>query len=105
MRDDPERLAVELSKVGTTPGELALDVRDVPELRERYELLTPEARLLLALEWFGDQGHSQPTERTEWHILGYTPDWGRLPRLDDAEQAAASERPSSSSHTRGGHVP
>ena len=73
LRDDPERLSIELAKAGTTPEDLASDVRDVPELRETCERLKRPARLLLALQYFGDEGNPQPTERTEWHIFGRTP--------------------------------
>jgi hypothetical protein len=90
---DPERLELELSKVGTTPTELAMDVRDVPELRERWERLSERARLLLALQWFGDEEHPQPprSERTVWHIYGYTPDWGQLPPLDEGPLEHAAQ--------------
>jgi hypothetical protein len=66
LYNDQERLAVVLSEIGIRPIHLILDVRDVPELRERCELLKDPARLLLALQWFGDQGHPQPSraERT-----------------------------------------
>jgi hypothetical protein len=92
--DYPERLEVELSKVGTTPAELAMDIRDVPQFRERWERLSERARLLLALQWFGDERHPQPprSERTAWHIYGYTPDWGQLPPLDEAPLEHAAQR-------------
>jgi hypothetical protein len=93
QRDDSVRLELELAKAGTTPAELVRDALDVPELRQRMKLLrSQEARLRLALEYFGDEGHPQPVERTRWpHILvpgqpahgQMTPDWGLLPRLEN----------------------
>jgi hypothetical protein len=81
---DPDRLAIELAKLGIDDSDLAADIRDVPERKAIAENLTSEsARLRLALEWFGDNGHPQPVERTEWLGTGRTPAWGRLPRLKD----------------------
>jgi hypothetical protein len=88
----PEPLAIELAKLGITPKVLALDIRDVPEHRDACKLLSPEARLALALEWFGDQAHPQPEERTRWQTFGYTPDWEQLPRLEDDEPADRLQR-------------
>ncbi len=82
----------ELAKRGTTPEYLIRDAEDVPKLRERMSLLSsPEAKLRLALEWFGDQGHPQPEKRTRpitgqiGDLILYddlTPVWGWLPSLD-----------------------
>jgi hypothetical protein len=88
----PERLEIELAKLGITNRDLVKDAEDVPELREMMRLLSPEARVKLALEYFGDQGHPQPEKRTpRWlgavgDVAIYddlTPNWGRLPRLAD----------------------
>jgi hypothetical protein len=92
LLDDPARLEVELAKVGTTPEALARDLLDVPELKDELKFLrTKRARLRRALEWFGDEGHPQPKERTRPLLLrtasghaaygSLTPDWSRLPPL------------------------
>jgi hypothetical protein len=88
------RLEVELAKIGTTISEFVCDARDVPELQPWIEDLSPDAKLQVALEWFGDQGNPQPTERQDWHGYGRTPDWlgGRLPRLRDGGAPAAPRR-------------
>jgi hypothetical protein len=103
--DKPERLAIELSPLGIDSDVLGLDIRDVPELRKRTQLLWAQekfgALLLLALDWFGDKDHPQPKERRDWDGYGRTPDWERLPRLEDDEPpavaggrtAASSEEP------------
>lgn len=90
----PERrveLEIELAKIGTRPEDVVADALDIAELRPLIEDLSPEARLRVALEWFGDQGNPQPprSERTNWHVTGYTTDWpgGRLPLLEDATAA------------------
>jgi hypothetical protein len=84
------RLEVELAKIGTTISEFVCDARDVPELQPWIEDLSPDAKLQVALEWFGDQGNPQPAERQDWHGYGRTPDWlgGRLPALEDGEPAS-----------------
>jgi hypothetical protein len=91
-----------------------LDAQDDPALKERLDLAESEdEKLRIALEWYGDEGHPQPAERTEWlegiftGITGLdtftrTPDWGHLPELEDVgvetetgtEPAATAERPS-----------
>jgi hypothetical protein len=65
---DRPRLKVELAKDGTTPDDLVLDVQDVPALHAQCERLEgdDEALLLLALQWFGDEGNPQPEQRREW---------------------------------------
>jgi hypothetical protein len=90
LRHDPPRLAAELAKLGISRRVLKADVRDVPELRSTCNLLTGDALLVLALEWFGDEGHPQPAQRTVWQ-LGRTPDWGRLPPLEDDELPPVEE--------------
>jgi hypothetical protein len=91
----PARLEIELAKLGITAKDLVKDLDDVPELRETLKHLSSrDAKRLLALEWFGDQCHPQPEKRTrpyeatfdgEPAYLDLTPDWGRLPRLEDEE--------------------
>lgn len=90
----PGRLEVELGKAGTTVHDLETDIRDVPEVKPWVEGLSPEAKRQLAIEYFGDQGHPQPPQgqRTKWHITGYTREFGRLPRLDGEDAAAATKR-------------
>jgi hypothetical protein len=82
--------------VGINSDVLVLDIRDVPELRERTQLLEAEgnfaALLLLALQWFGDKRHPQPKERRDWPGYGRTKDWGRLPPLEDATADRIRER-------------
>jgi hypothetical protein len=97
---DRARLAVELSRFGIEARVLATDIRDVPGMRERCEHLDEDACLLLALQWFGDQGYPQPPkgERTNWNSWGYNRDWGRLPPLDehvvtDAPKLVSNDRP------------
>src|SRR5262245_34939874 len=80
------------------------DAEDVPELRPILErLMSDEARLRVALELFGDQGHPQPADRSE-RVEGIfsggpsdrfsqTPDWGRLPRLEDVEGSEPPDVP------------
>jgi hypothetical protein len=82
------RLEVELAKIGTTISEFVCDARDVPELQPWIEDLSPDAKLQVALEWFGDEENPQPVERTDWPGFGRTPDWlgGRFPSLDEAEK-------------------
>jgi hypothetical protein len=102
LRDDPARLEVELAKAGTSAIYLVRDAFDVPELRDvMRRLRTDEARLRLALEWFGDGGHPQPTKRTRPALLvtegrpavlgKVTPEWGQLPKLDDDEPAEGQQ--------------
>ena len=85
----------------------------------------------LALEWFGDLGNPQPQERATWpgkdarnltplaavddgvgqprFILGSstfrTPDWGRLPRLDDDEPPGDTRAQVGGDQVRGITVP
>jgi hypothetical protein len=90
---------IELANCGTRPEYLVRDAEDVPELRQRMKLLSSfEAKLRLALDWFGDQGHPQPEKRTrpatasfdDYVVYGDpTPDWRRLPRLDETGQPKA----------------
>ena len=104
------RLVAELSKAGTSIDHLLLDLRDVHDPGMRREVAEAgddrEMLLRLALEWFGDLGNPQPTERSRWigrdiedvTIFGLdevdrqptfqTPDFGRLHRLDDDLAAA-----------------
>jgi len=86
LADDLDRLDVELSAVGVTWRDLAADIHDVPEYRERCENLTEKQCLLLALRYFGDEQNPQPRRetRSEWMYTGYTTDWGHLPPLDEA---------------------
>lgn len=110
LYDRRTRLVVELDRAGTTPRFLVLDMqdatRDNPALREEFRRCkSDDDRLRLALEWFGDLGNPQPTNRTtDWPkgpvvIAGdgprrplptfRTPDWhdGRLlPLADDEHQ-------------------
>lgn len=87
--DKPERLAIELSPLGVNSDVLVLDIRDVPELHERTQLLEAEGNFaalrLLALQWFGDKVHPQPKERRDWPGYGRTKDWGRLPAFGGDE--------------------
>jgi hypothetical protein len=85
-------LEIELAKLGIKIDDLVNDAEDVPELREAMKLLSRDAKVKLALEWFGDQGHPQPEKRTRPIVATFdgepvygsrTPDWGRLPRLED----------------------
>jgi hypothetical protein len=99
---DPVRLEIELAKLGIMVGDLVKDAEDVPELHEMMELLSPEAKARLALEWFGDQGHPQPEERTPPVIGAFldhgsfiygdlTPNWGWLPPLAPEEDSGPRE--------------
>ena len=99
---DPAELELELAKAGTTPADLVRDARDEPALREKMKLLSSEeARLRLALEWFGDGSHPQPEKRTPLVLVafgdgtgfsaGLTPDWGRLPRLESCGPPAGQQ--------------
>jgi hypothetical protein len=84
----PARLAIELAKLGIDVDVLVRDARDVPELAPAFRgRKTREERRAIAVEWFGDQRRPQPTKRSEWHLLGRTPDWGQLPRLEGDEPA------------------
>ena len=99
FRDDPVRLEVELKKAGTTLNNLALDTRDVPELSDMTGM-SANARRLLALQYFGDEGHPQPENRRERKrrkstssrdrrvVMFKTPAFGQLPRLPDDERPA-----------------
>jgi hypothetical protein len=82
--DDPDQLAIELSPLGIDRKVLARDICDVPGY-EHLRSLTERQRLKVALQVFGDQRRPQPPQetRTLWHIFGHTPEWGRLPTLDD----------------------
>jgi hypothetical protein len=97
LLDDRFRLALELAKAGTQPSDIAADVRDVPELRAQYgdalDGLPADARLRLALEWFGDGRHPQPPQekRTPLYTFGYTREFGLLHRLDEAGAASSLE--------------
>ena len=89
-------MVVELAKVGLTTDDLILDIHDVRELRLARRRLRRDDLLRLALTYFGDEGNPQPENRSDWvgergvpAIHGpntptfRTPDWGRLPRLED----------------------
>lgn len=110
LRDDPERLEIELAKVGTTLNDLVRDVRDVPELNEITAKMSREARELLALQYFGDQRHPQPQHRRDWvHAVSRgrattrrTPDFGRLQQLRDDELDV--DAPSDLAHEQTGFV-
>jgi hypothetical protein len=85
---DRPRLVRDLGKVGTgiSPHHLIRDYRDVDKQEGGQRSLWPDEQLLQqALVYFGDQGHRQPTQRTDWPDWGRTPDWpgGRLPPLED----------------------
>lgn len=103
----PVELEIELAKLGLTVDDLVRDGEDDPELGPIMELLaSEEAKRQLVVEEFGDRGRPQPRERKPRRIFSVltdagleplvcrdpTPDWGRLPRLEDDESAAA-ERP------------
>ena len=88
----PALLAAALDKLGITTQDLRRDLqdayRDKPALEAEFRRRKYEGQVKLALEWFGDLGNPQPTERTTWSE-GWpggppytTPDWpnGRLPR-------------------------
>ena len=46
------------------------DARDEPALQDRMRLLhSLDARLRLALEWFGDAAHPQPEKRTRPRLV------------------------------------
>src|SRR5262245_15632944 len=83
---DPLRLEIELAKAGTDPTSLVSDAHEVPELVPILEGLSKEAALQVALEYFGDEGNPQPTERTDDGWIGRTPDFGQLHRLEDDGQ-------------------
>ena len=85
------RVEVELAKLGTTTKSLILDARDVPELAPVLGRagMSFEEKLRVALVWFGDDGHPQPEQRSNWETVGRTPNRGRLPRLDGDETPAA----------------
>jgi hypothetical protein len=93
--DQPARLAIELEKIGTTGPALVLDLRDAARdhgaLQEELTRVGPGGWLRLALEWFGDLGHSQPTNRTLWSGRFRTPGWTvrRFPPLNDEGQIEA----------------
>jgi hypothetical protein len=109
LNEDPARLELELARAGTTREFLIRDVRDVAKLRQECELLKrvrdkqrrEEAFLRLALEWFGDRGQPQPEKRTrpvaalfvgfEPNYGDLTPDFGRLPRLEDERPADGAD--------------
>jgi hypothetical protein len=97
--DRPGRLAVELNKVGTTSRFLVLDLRDAARdnstLQTELDRVGPAGWLLLALEWFGDLGNPQPTNRTLWSGSFRTPDWTvpRFPPLEDDEAAPSATQP------------
>jgi hypothetical protein len=92
LRDDPTRLELELAKAGTAPKYLVRDANDEPVLRSTMRLLkSHDAKLQLALQYFGDEGHPQPRERTRPIVImvdgkpllgNLTPEWGELPSLD-----------------------
>jgi hypothetical protein len=98
LRDDPQRLETELAKAGTTLNHLARDIRDVPELSKMTAKMSRDARQRLALQHFGDEGHLQPEHRRDWvrarsprgTTTFRTPDFGRLPPLDDAAEIVAA---------------
>jgi len=79
----------ELAKLGIEIDELVRDGFDVPKLAPALERLDLEAQRYAVLVYFGDERNPQPPERTRWELWGRTPDWGRLPRLDDAERPEA----------------
>jgi hypothetical protein len=95
QREDPAQLELELAKAGTTPEYLIRDAQDEPALHTAMSLLaTDDAKLRLALEYFGDDGHPQPTRRTPPNTGAFgdhalygslTPEWGLLPRLKDGQ--------------------
>jgi hypothetical protein len=104
QRNDPALLELELASAGTTPAYLVRDALDDPALREKMKLLSPEARVLLALEYYGDEGHPQPEKRTPLIVVafgegasasaGRTPDWGRLPpRPLESGEPTADQQP------------
>ena len=70
LASNPTRLKVELARDRTTPADLARDVQDVPALRDECARLEDDydGLLFLALQWFGDEGHPQPTERRDWPV-------------------------------------
>jgi hypothetical protein len=108
---DRTQLEIELDEDGTTPFWIAWDVRDVRELQERYgerlASMSREARLKLALDWFGDHGHPQPplAERTPEHSLGYSPEFGWLHRLDDDESTRTEAPQEPHDEKAGGEIP
>jgi hypothetical protein len=105
LRSDPERLAIELAKLGITIDDLVQDGYDDPGPAPLLEKLqSEEAKRQAALEWFGDRQHPQPKERprrVQWahgrgRVFRYaapTPDWGRLPPLADDEPPRKAELP------------
>jgi hypothetical protein len=68
--DQPERCRAELAKAGVKPIDLVLDLHDVddPYVQAKIQAANGDAFKLLriALEWFGDEGHPQPTNRRTW---------------------------------------
>jgi hypothetical protein len=108
----PVELEVELAKAGVTAKELVRDAQDVPELKPIMKRLkSRDAKLRLAVEWFGDEGHPQPKERQR-RVMFYggpeaivyydpSPDWGQLPGLAD-ESEAYEVAPEGTDRTAGG---
>jgi hypothetical protein len=94
-------LEIELAKLGLTLDDLVQDAEDDPGAAPVMEKLkSNEAKRRFAVEWFGDQGHPQPKERQR-RVIAYfgpdsivyanpTPDWERLPRLEDEESSLKS---------------
>jgi hypothetical protein len=97
LREDPRRLEVELARAGTTRGDLARDICDVPGSKATPEM-PQDVRVLLAVEWFGDEGHPQPEHRRDWvrsHAPGRTKwfktrEFGQLHRLLDPSEDLTS---------------
>lgn len=98
------RVEVELAKLGITIDDLVCDGWDDPRLKPILERLESEpARRRAALEWFGDQGHPQPEQRKRRFLVYHapdlvtyahpTPDWGRLPPLEDGRDSSIARPP------------
>jgi hypothetical protein len=92
LRNDPARLDIELAKIGTTLDNWVKDAEVDPEAGPiMARLKSKEAKQRFAVEWFGDEGHPQPEDRTRRPVARFdghivygdpTPDW-KLPRLED----------------------
>jgi hypothetical protein len=76
---------------------------ELPLARVEIELakLGTTAKFLV---WFGDDENLQPVERSAWQLTGRTPEWRRLPRLDEGEPAA-EEQPKVDERTERWRIP
>jgi hypothetical protein len=103
FRDDRLRFEIELGKHGITLRDLlAAGVHD-PVLGPQIERLSCEAKGPRVVEWFCDEGHSQPAQPVgkPGHVQASMHRWEQVPPLpEDADDEPAPKRSGAKSRWR-----